>query len=121
MEQLFGKGHVQTAYPLQQLGRVYIAAKDYDQAERVLHQSLECYQQMNHTDMYRSLETLGEFHHVKAQQAKANDDAVLALQETQRAKEYLLRAVDIVRTRSFLSSEHLKRLTKKLNSIETFK
>jgi tetratricopeptide (TPR) repeat protein/DNA-binding CsgD family transcriptional regulator len=121
MEQLFGKGHVQTAYPLQQLGRVYIAAKDYDQAELILHQSLECYQQMNHTDMYRSLETLGEFHHVKAQQAKAKDDAVLALQETQRAKEYLTRAVDIVRTRCLPSSEHLKRLTKKLNSIETFK
>lgn len=53
-------------YPLHQLGRVYLAEKDYDRAGQALHQSLECYQQMNHTDMYRPLETLGELHHTKA-------------------------------------------------------
>jgi len=76
---------------------------------------------MNHTDMYRPLETLGEFHHAKAQHAKVNNDTVLSLQEVQRAKEYLTRAIDIVQTRLTPASEHLKRLTAKLNSIETLK
>lgn len=114
MGHLFGKGHVQTGYPLHQFGRIYLAAKDYDRAGQVLHQSLECYQQMNHTDMYRPLETLGELHQLKAQQAKAKSDTVLALQEVQRAKEYLTRALDIIQTRLTPTSEHLKRLTAKL-------
>jgi tetratricopeptide (TPR) repeat protein/DNA-binding CsgD family transcriptional regulator len=121
MEKLFGTEHVQTGYPLHQLGRVYLANKEYTPAESVLHQSLECYQQMNHTDMYRPLETLGELHHTKAQQARAQGDTVLSLQEMQRAKEYLTRALDIVRTRCSPSSEHLKRLTIKLNSIAKLK
>ncbi|MDP3936358.1 MAG: tetratricopeptide repeat protein [Alphaproteobacteria bacterium] len=118
MEQLFGKGHVQTGYPHYQLGRVYLADKDYDRAGKALHQSLDRYQQMNHTDMYRPLEALGELYHAQAQQAKENRNTVLALQEIQRAKEYSIRALDIVRTRCSSSSEHLKRLTSKLNSIE---
>jgi hypothetical protein len=76
---------------------------------------------MNHTDMYRPLETLGEIHHAKAQHAKAHGDTALALQEVQRAKEYLTRALDIVQARCSPSSEHLKRLTIKLNSIEALK
>ena len=121
MEKLFGTEHVQTGYPLHQLGRVYLAEKDYDRAGQALHQSLECYQQMNHTDMYRPLETLGELHHTKAQQARAQGDTVLSLQEMQRAKEYITRALDIIRIRLTPDSEHLKRLTSELNSIEKLK
>jgi tetratricopeptide (TPR) repeat protein/DNA-binding CsgD family transcriptional regulator len=121
MEHLFGKGHVHTSYPLHQLGRIYVDEKDDDRAGQVLHQSLECYQQMNHTDMYRPLETLGDLHYEKAEEAKAKGDTVLSLQEVQRAKEYLTRAIDIVQTRLTPASEHLKRLTAKLNSIETLK
>ena len=117
MEHLFGKGHVQTGYPLHQLGRIYLAEKDDDRAGQVLHQSLENYQQMNHTDMYRPLETFGELHHAKAQQAKAQGDTILSLQEKQRAKEYLTRALDIIRTRCASSSEHLERVTAKLDLI----
>jgi hypothetical protein len=121
MEHLFGKGHGHTGYPLHQLGRIYVAEKDDDRAGQVLHQSLECYQQMNHTDMYRPLETLGDLHSEKAEEAKAKGDTVLALQEVQRVKEYVTRAIDLVQTRLTPASEHLKRLTAKLNSIETLK
>jgi tetratricopeptide (TPR) repeat protein/DNA-binding CsgD family transcriptional regulator len=117
MEHLFGKGHVHTGYPLHQLGRIYLAEKDDDRAEQMLHQSLECYQHMNHTDMYRSLETLGDLHQIEAEQAKAKGDTVLALQEIQRAKEYLTRALDIIKTRLTPTSDHLKRLTTKLKSV----
>jgi len=117
MEHLFGKGHVQTGYPLHQLGRIYLAEKDEDRAGQLLHQSLECYQQMNHTDMYRPLESLGDLHSEKAEAAKAKGDTVLALQERQRAKEFLTRALDIIQTRLTLVSEHLKRLTTKLKSV----
>jgi len=117
MEHLFGKGHVQTGDPLHQLGRVYLGEKDDDRAGQSLRQSLECYQQMNHTDMYRPLETLGNLHYEKAEEAKAKGDKVLALQETQRAKEYLTRAIDIIQTRLTPASEHLKRLTVKLKSV----
>lgn len=117
MEHLFGKGHVQTGYSIHQLGRSYLAEKDYDRAGQLLHQSLECYQQMNHTDMYRPLETLGNLHYEKAEEAKAKGDKVLALQETQRAKEYLTRAIDIIQTRLTPASVHQKRLTTKLKSV----
>jgi hypothetical protein len=72
---------------------------------------------MNHTDKYRPLETLADLHSETAEEAKAKGDTVLALQETQRAKEYLTRAIDIVHTRLTPASEHLKRLTTKLKSI----
>jgi tetratricopeptide (TPR) repeat protein len=110
LENNFGKDHFQLGYPLYLLGRVMFKNLDLDHAESSLKTSLELYTQVNHTDMHYPLAALAEVFAERAKKEKEHKNIPTALLHEQQARNYLTRALNIVKERCIENSSHEQKI-----------
>lgn len=106
LENNFGKDHFQLGYPKYLLGRIMMRKTDLDQAECYLKTSLDLYTQINHTDMHYPLTALAEVYDERAKKEKEHKNIPTALLHEQQARDYLNRALNIVKERCIENSTH---------------
>lgn len=106
LEDNFGKNHFQLGYPLYWRGKIMLKNADLDQAESYLKTSLELYTQVNHTDMHYPLTALAEVYSERAKKEKDQKNIPAALLHEQQARDYLTRALNLVKERCIETSTH---------------
>lgn len=106
LNETFGKDHFQLGYPQYLLGRAKLKQTELDKAESYLKTSLELYTQVNHTDMHYPLTALAEVYAEKAKKEKELKNITTSLHHEQQARDYLTRALNIVKERCIENSTH---------------
>lgn len=106
LEDNFGKNHFQLSYPLYWMGKIMLKNAKLDQAESALKTSLEQYTQVNHTDMHYPLVALAEVYSERAKKEKEYKNIPAALLHEQQARDYLTRAINLVKERCIENSTH---------------
>lgn len=117
-EKTYGKDHIAIARTLKLLGEVYYCEGDLKAAENLINQSLVVFQKKNHSESYRSYESLASIYQEKAKHAYKENDVSEGQKFHQQSKVYLRQALEIVQNCFLSDSIHVVKIQSKLRDLE---
>lgn len=112
----YGEKHFMIARVKAYTGELALARGHLDEAEHCLQESLALLKPINHTDMYIPLEILAKLYHTRYIKGQAQKQlSTKAIQKMRKLRnQYLLEAYNLIKARFPKESEHVTRITRKM-------
>jgi V8-like Glu-specific endopeptidase/tetratricopeptide (TPR) repeat protein len=111
----YGENHLKTAQILNSLGKVHLLKHDLIIAEKLVAQAQDIFKEIDHPEIYSSLELLSDLYFKKSEGIKAVNDHNLSKQYDTKAINFLNEALQIAMDTFLNDSLHIIRLQSKLS------